>query len=84
MELTIVPTKENLRIIRLNAKQCRVYRVLLNDVCEADFVYFDPFLDICQGDAKTYVHISNMQNRSIIFIHFFSTAVHWRLFPSSI
>ncbi|XP_073840548.1 TATA-box binding protein associated factor 2 isoform X2 [Musca autumnalis] len=53
VELTIVPTKENLRIIRLNAKQCRVYRVLLNDVCEADFVYFDPFLDICQGDAKT-------------------------------
>ncbi|XP_065359365.1 transcription initiation factor TFIID subunit 2 [Calliphora vicina] len=53
VELTIVPTKENLRIIRLNAKQCRIYRVLLNDVCEADFVYFDPFLDICQGDAKT-------------------------------
>ncbi|TMW40593.1 hypothetical protein DOY81_014327 [Sarcophaga bullata] len=40
VELTIVPTKENLRIIALNAKQCRIYRVLLNDVCEADFVYF--------------------------------------------
>lgn len=47
-----MPTKENLRLIRLNAKQCRIYRILLNDVCEAEFFYFDPFLDICQGDMK--------------------------------
>ncbi|XP_004530837.1 transcription initiation factor TFIID subunit 2 isoform X1 [Ceratitis capitata] len=52
VELTIVPTKENLRLIRLNAKQCRIYRILLNDVCEAEFYYFDPFMDICQGDTK--------------------------------
>lgn len=53
VELTIVPTRENLRIIRLSAKQCRIYRVVLNDVCEAPFFYFDPFLDICQADPKT-------------------------------
>uniref|UniRef100_A0A336MKX7 Transcription initiation factor TFIID subunit 2 n=1 Tax=Culicoides sonorensis TaxID=179676 RepID=A0A336MKX7_CULSO len=54
-ELTIVPTREGLRTIRLNAKQCRVYRVVLNDTYEAPFQYFDPFLDICQGDSKTRV-----------------------------
>nr|CAD7424617.1 unnamed protein product [Timema monikensis] len=52
VELTIVPLKDNLRTIKLNAKQCRIYRVLLNDSFEAPFQYFDPFLDICQGDAK--------------------------------
>ncbi|GLH06390.1 Transcription initiation factor TFIID subunit 2 [Gryllus bimaculatus] len=51
-ELTIVPLKDNLKTIKLNAKQCRVYRVLLNDTYEAPFQYFDPFLDICQGDPN--------------------------------
>lgn len=54
MELTIVPTKDSLRTIRLNAKQCRVYKVVLNDTTEATFQYFDPFLDVCQNDNKTY------------------------------
>jgi transcription initiation factor TFIID subunit 2 len=52
VELTIVPTRDNLRTIRLNAKQVRIYRVVLNDTYEATFNYFDPFLDICQGDNK--------------------------------
>lgn len=51
-ELTIVPLKDHLKTIKLNAKQCRVYRVLLNDTYEAPFQYFDPFLDICQGDPN--------------------------------
>nr|XP_018909078.1 PREDICTED: transcription initiation factor TFIID subunit 2 isoform X1 [Bemisia tabaci] len=49
VELTIVPLKDHLRFIKLNAKQCRVYRVCLNDIYEAPFQYFDPFLDVCQG-----------------------------------
>lgn len=53
VELTMVPIRDNLRIIRLNAKQCRVYRVILNDEYEAHFQYFDPFLDICQPDTET-------------------------------
>lgn len=52
VELTIVPLRDNLRHIKLNAKQCRIYRVCLNDTFEAPFQYFDPFLDICQGDTK--------------------------------
>ncbi|KAL1132516.1 hypothetical protein AAG570_010471, partial [Ranatra chinensis] len=52
VELTIVPLKDNLRIIKLNVKQCRIYRVCLNDVYEAPFQYFDPFLDITHGNEK--------------------------------
>ncbi|KAH8305210.1 hypothetical protein KR018_003027, partial [Drosophila ironensis] len=53
VELTIVPNSESLRIIRLNAKQVRVYNVTLNDVCKAEFVYFDPFQNITYKDLKT-------------------------------
>ncbi|CAH0692502.1 unnamed protein product [Chilo suppressalis] len=53
VELTVVPLKDNLRYIRLNAKQCRIYRVCLNDQYEANFQYCDPFLDICQADPNT-------------------------------
>ncbi|KAI4499551.1 hypothetical protein M0802_005447 [Mischocyttarus mexicanus] len=52
VELTIVPLRDTLRLVRLNAKQCRIYRVCLNESYEAPFQYFDPFLDICQGDGK--------------------------------
>lgn len=52
-ELTIVPTREGLRTIRLNAKQCRIYKVMLNDTYEAPFQYFDPFMDICQDEPET-------------------------------
>ncbi|KAH8242480.1 hypothetical protein KR032_007720, partial [Drosophila birchii] len=53
VELTIVPNSENLRLIRLNAKQMRIYSVLLNDVCQATFVYFDSFQDITQKEPKS-------------------------------
>ncbi|CAH2011714.1 unnamed protein product [Acanthoscelides obtectus] len=53
VELTVVPLKDNLRVIKLNAKQCRIYRIILNDHYEAHFQYFDPFLDICQTDTDT-------------------------------
>lgn len=53
VELTIVPIKDNLRVIRLNAKQSRIYRVTLNDNCDAPFHYYDPFLDICRADPRT-------------------------------
>lgn len=52
VELTIIPLKDTLRCIQVNAKQCRIYRVSLNDTVEAPFQYFDPFLDICQGDIE--------------------------------
>ncbi|XP_022217579.2 transcription initiation factor TFIID subunit 2 [Drosophila obscura] len=53
VELTIVPNSDSLRLIRLNAKQMRIYSVVLNDVCQATFQYFDPFMRICANDPKT-------------------------------
>lgn len=53
VELTIIPTKTKLKAIHLNAKQCRIYRVVLNDSLEMPFEYFDPFLNICQDEAGT-------------------------------
>lgn len=53
VELTVVPLRDNFRILKLNAKQCRIYRVILNDHYEAHFQYFDPFLDVCQSDTET-------------------------------
>lgn len=53
VELTVVPIRDTLRVIKINAKQCRVYKVLLNDQYEAHFQYFDPFLDVCQSDTDT-------------------------------
>lgn len=52
VELTVVPLCNNLRHVKLNAKQCRIYRVVLNEKYEAQFQYFDPFLDICQADSE--------------------------------
>lgn len=51
--MTVVPLRDNLRHFKLNAKQCRIYRVVLNESYEAQFQYFDPFLDICQADTET-------------------------------
>lgn len=52
-ELTIIPLKDNLRYLSLNAKQIRVYRVCLNDTLEVPFQYYDPFLDVCPTDENS-------------------------------
>ena len=52
VELTIVPTKDNLKDIRLNAKQCKIYKVSLNGKIEPSFQYGDPMLEVCKEDAN--------------------------------
>jgi len=51
VELTIVPNRDNLKHIRLNAKQLRIYKVTINGELEASFQYFDPVL-IVSEDAQ--------------------------------
>jgi len=41
VELTLVPKKPNLRKVKLNSKQCRIYKILLNNKFEAKFDYYD-------------------------------------------
>jgi len=52
VELTLIPSRDNLRHIRLNAKQLRIYRVCLNESVEAPFQYFDPTLEVCQTEVE--------------------------------
>ncbi|XP_046544224.1 transcription initiation factor TFIID subunit 2-like [Haliotis rubra] len=52
VELSLYPQKPDLRRLKINSKQCRIYRVCINDTWEAAFLYNDPTLEICQGDAK--------------------------------
>uniref|UniRef100_A0A672LV18 Transcription initiation factor TFIID subunit 2 n=1 Tax=Sinocyclocheilus grahami TaxID=75366 RepID=A0A672LV18_SINGR len=51
VELTIFPTVMNLNRIKLNSKQCRIYRVRVNDL-EAPFIYNDPTLEVCHHESK--------------------------------
>lgn len=51
VELTIFPTVANLNRIKLNSKQCRIYRVRINDL-EAAFIYNDPTLEVCHNESK--------------------------------
>ncbi|RXN11693.1 transcription initiation factor TFIID subunit 2 [Labeo rohita] len=41
----------NLNRIKLNSKQCRIYRVRVNDL-EAPFIYNDPTLEVCHHESK--------------------------------
>uniref|UniRef100_A0A5F8GKX7 Transcription initiation factor TFIID subunit 2 n=1 Tax=Monodelphis domestica TaxID=13616 RepID=A0A5F8GKX7_MONDO len=41
----------NLNRIKLNSKQCRIYRVRVNDL-EAAFIYNDPTLEVCHHESK--------------------------------
>ncbi|GIY89954.1 transcription initiation factor TFIID subunit 2 [Caerostris extrusa] len=52
VELTIIPQRSDLRKIRLNAKQIKIYKITLNEFHEVPFTYNDPCLDVCQGDGK--------------------------------
>jgi len=52
VELTLIPSRDNLKHIRLNAKQLRIYSVCLNNSIEASFQYFDPTLEVCQQNVE--------------------------------
>ncbi|KAF0292861.1 Transcription initiation factor TFIID subunit 2 [Amphibalanus amphitrite] len=52
VELTLALQTEYLRQVKLNCKQCRVYRITLNDDLETTFSYCDPTQDIMQGSSN--------------------------------
>ncbi|CAG9761208.1 unnamed protein product [Ceutorhynchus assimilis] len=43
VELTVIPIQKNIRLIKLNSKQCEIGKILLNNQYEAQFKHFDPF-----------------------------------------
>ncbi|XP_072170420.1 transcription initiation factor TFIID subunit 2-like [Diadema setosum] len=66
-ELHLLPLRSNVNRIKLNCKQCRVYRILINDQWDAQFVYSDPTLAICQHEMKqrNLVFFSNRHQESV-------------------
>lgn len=52
VELILHPLKADAYCVKLNSKQCKIYRVCINDQWDAIFTYNDPTLEICQGDNK--------------------------------
>ncbi|KAI0209910.1 Transcription initiation factor TFIID subunit 2 [Lamellibrachia satsuma] len=52
VELLIYPLRPDLRRVKINSKQCCIYRVSINEMWDASFSYNDPTLEICQGDSK--------------------------------
>ncbi|KAI5692503.1 hypothetical protein M8J75_006977, partial [Diaphorina citri] len=52
VELTLIPTRDTLKTIKLNSKQCRIYRVAFNDDIEVPFDYCDPLINICNEEIK--------------------------------
>lgn len=53
MELTIVPKRTGLRIVKLNAKQCKIYKAVINDTFEAQFDYYDLTAEITPLESTT-------------------------------
>jgi transcription initiation factor TFIID subunit 2 len=56
VELTIVPKKSSLKCIKLNAKQCKIYRAVINDSFEAQFDYYDLTAEITPLDSTYNAH----------------------------
>ena len=40
-EMMLIPTKPNLKKVKLNSKQCRIYKITLNGKWETKFDYYD-------------------------------------------
>ncbi|OWA54791.1 Transcription initiation factor TFIID subunit 2 [Hypsibius exemplaris] len=51
-ELQLRLLQPDVREIHLNCKQCKVFRVTINDETEAEYSLVDPMLDICQTETK--------------------------------
>ncbi|XP_052776335.1 transcription initiation factor TFIID subunit 2-like isoform X2 [Mya arenaria] len=53
VELTIYPLRADLREIKINSKQSRIYRILVNGSWECKFWYSDPTLEAVQKEEQT-------------------------------
>lgn len=52
VELHVIPLKSDVTKIKINCKQCRIYRLVLNEHIECSFNYSDPSIEICQDEVK--------------------------------
>ncbi|GAB1607249.1 hypothetical protein Ahia01_001008300, partial [Argonauta hians] len=52
VELILHPLSTDVYCIKLNSTLCKIYRICIEELWEAEFFYNDPTLEICQGDTK--------------------------------
>ena len=46
-----MPLRE-LKRLRINCRQLKIYKICINDLIDCDFEYHDPTLEVCQDDAR--------------------------------
>ena len=51
-ELHIIAATKDLKTIKLNCRQCKVFRILVNDMYECSYTYNDPLLELCPADNR--------------------------------
>jgi len=49
--MTIVPSKPNLKKVKINSRQCRIYKIVLNNKFELKFDYYDLTQNIVSVDV---------------------------------
>ncbi|KAI1287683.1 Transcription initiation factor TFIID subunit 2 [Halotydeus destructor] len=52
VEINLIPQRNNIEKIKFSCKQCKIFRLTLNDVYDVPFKYNDPTLDICHDEGK--------------------------------
>ncbi|CAM6031463.1 unnamed protein product, partial [Sphagnum compactum] len=67
VELHIISQRDDLKKIKLNSKQCRIYRVMINEQNDCTFTYSDPTLEISQSDSKR--NLDNFSNCHLSVVH---------------
>lgn len=58
VELTLIPKKPNLRKVKLNAKQCRIYKIVLNNKFETNFDYYDLTQNVIPPDVTSQFSVN--------------------------
>jgi transcription initiation factor TFIID subunit 2 len=51
-ELQIIPQRSDLKTVKLNCRQCKVFQIMVNDLYECVYTYNDPLLEISPAENR--------------------------------
>lgn len=51
-ELHVISQRPDLRTVKLNCRQCKVFQIMVNSLYECAYTYHDPLLELCAPDAR--------------------------------
>lgn len=52
VEMHIIAQRSDVRLLKINCKQLRLFTIMMNDYFQCQFTYNDPSLEICQEECK--------------------------------